>query len=219
MPLHVPQAPAPALRSVLAALRSPTAVQGAHLPAVARAAQGVLSPELPLAVHELEGSPGHAPAGPPVPPGTASAHRAPAAPRTRLTGWRFLLREADAPPGSPAVGSAEAMLTADGWAFSDFREGPYVTSTERALHQAETLSGVHQPRLLCVPGLYMLTLWLHQDVAADPAEGSPVPGDLLIPLAPAPPGIAAHRPHELDALLPLLTRRRVPSSAALTTPV
>ena len=34
MPLHVPPAPAPALRSVLAALGSPTAVREARTPAL-----------------------------------------------------------------------------------------------------------------------------------------------------------------------------------------
>lgn len=56
----------------------------------------------------------------------------------------------------------------------------------------------------------MLTLWLHGDPAADPAEGAPDPADVLIPLAPAPPGIAAHRPHRVADLLPRLTVRLVP---------
>lgn len=47
MPLHVPPAPAPALRSVLAALGSPTAVHEAHTPAL-RAIQGPLTAELPF---------------------------------------------------------------------------------------------------------------------------------------------------------------------------
>ncbi|NXY95941.1 hypothetical protein HYE82_16395, partial [Streptomyces sp. BR123] len=52
MPLHVPPAPAPALRSVLAALGSPTAV-AAGTPAL-RAVQGPLTAELPLPVHVLD---------------------------------------------------------------------------------------------------------------------------------------------------------------------
>jgi hypothetical protein len=128
---------------------------------------------------------------------------------TRLAGWRFLLRETEAPPGSVSVSAAEAVLTADGWSFAYFCGGPYVASTQRALQQAESLGEPFQPRLLSVPQLYMLTLWLHRDVGADAAEGTPQASDLLIPLAPAPPGIAAHRPHRVDALLPLLNRRVV----------
>jgi hypothetical protein len=103
------------------------------------------------------------------------------------------------------------MLTPDGWAFSHFFEGPYVASTERALRQAESMTQPYQPRLLSVPELYMLTLWLHGDCTADPAAGHPAATDLLVPLAPAPPGIAAHRPHRVAELLPVLTHRVTPT--------
>ncbi|NLU73513.1 hypothetical protein HCC61_12625 [Streptomyces sp. HNM0575] len=200
MPLHVPSAPAPASRSVLAALRSPASVPGGRTPLAADGGTGPsLEIELPLPVHEL----------------AADAPQA-AAPCTRLTGWRFLLREAGSPAGSPAVGAAETLLTSDGWAFAYFCGGPYVASSQRALLQAESLPGLHQPRLLSVPRRYMLTLWLHGDATADIAEGGPLPADVLIPLAPAPPGIAAHVPHRADALLPLLTGRSAATPAGTT---
>jgi hypothetical protein len=183
MQLHVPPAPAPALRSVLTALGSPTAVREAVTPSL-RTAQGPVTPELPLPVHVLDRI---TPAG---------------APATRLAGWRFLIRS-----GDRAVAAAETMLTPDGWAFSHFFEGPYVASTERALRQAETMTQPYQARLLSVPELYMLTLWLHGDCTADGATGHPAATDLLVPLAPAPPGIAAHRPHRVADLLPVLTLR------------
>jgi hypothetical protein len=125
---------------------------------------------------------------------------------TRLAGWRFLIRS-----GERAVAAAETMLTPDGWAFSHFFEGPYVTATERALRQAENMQIPYQPRLLSVPELYMLTLWLHGDCTADGADGHPAATDLLVPLAPAPPGIAAHRPHRVAELLPVLTHRVTPA--------
>ena len=108
------------------------------------------------------------------------------------------------------MAAAETMLTPDGWAFSHFFEGPYIASTERALRQAETMGQPYQPRLLSVPSLYMLTLWLHGDCTADGATGHPAATDLLVPLAPAPPGIAAHRPHRVAELLPVLTHRVTP---------
>jgi hypothetical protein len=129
---------------------------------------------------------------------------------TRLAGWRFLIRV-----GDQAVAAAETRLTPDGWAFSHFFEGPYVTSTERALRQAETLGQPYQPRLLSLPSLYMLTLWLHGDLADDGAGGHPAPGDLLVPLAPAPPGIPAHAPHRVADLLPVLTHRATPTPVRL----
>ncbi|WP_405610159.1 hypothetical protein [Streptomyces sp. NBC_00076] len=187
MPLNVPPAPAPALRSVLTALGSPTAVREARTPSLLHA-QGTVTPELPLPVHVLEG--------------IDSA----GAPATRLAGWRFLIR-----CGDRAVAAAETMLTPDGWAFSRFFEGPYIASTEQALRQAESIKQPYQARLLSIPGLYMLTLWLHGDCTADGATGHPAADDLLVPLAPAPPGIAAHRPHRVADLLPVLTHRVTPA--------
>jgi hypothetical protein len=192
MPLHVSPAPAPALRTVLTALGSPAAVREARTPAL-RAAQGPLSPELPLPVHVLDR----------VTDATGPA-------RTRLTGWRFLIRS-----GEHAVAAADTRLTAHGWAFSHFFEGPYVTATELALRQADALGHRYQPRLLSVPELYMLTLWLHGDPAADAAAGHPAADDILVPLAPAPPGIAAHRPHRVAELLPVLTLRLTPPLTGL----
>ncbi|MDK1474470.1 hypothetical protein QNO07_13755 [Streptomyces sp. 549] len=195
MPLHVPAAPAAATRSVLAALASANATRGTRTPPAIRTAAGALRPELPLPVHVLTGVAG-----------------AQVTPRTSPTGWRFLLRGTGA-----AVGTADAMLTADGWTFSHFGEGPYVASTEKALRRASALSGAFQPRLLSVPELYMLTLWLHSGSEQQGEEAALDGADLLIPLAPAPPGIAADRPHRADALLPLLSRRLVPAPL-LTTP-
>ncbi|WP_338675354.1 hypothetical protein V1460_22035 [Streptomyces sp. SCSIO 30461] len=185
MPLNAPPAPQPALRSVLTALGSPAAVRQAPTPTL-RSVQGAVSAELPLPVYVLEQV---------VPrPGQA--------PRTRLAGWRFLIRA-----GERSVAAADTMLTQDGWAFSHFFEGPYLVATEQALVQAEALTSDYQPRLLSVPELYMLTLWLHGDITADASSGAPAPDDLLVPLAPAPPGIAAHRPHRAAELLPVLTLR------------
>ncbi|MEG8280910.1 hypothetical protein [Streptomyces sp. AHA2] len=187
MPLHVPPAPAPALRSVLAALSSPTAVREARTPSLLRS-QVPGTPELPLPVHVLD------------------RVTAEGVSTTRLAGWRFLIR-----CGEHAVAAADTVLTADGWTFSHFFEGPYISSTESALRQAEAMPHPYQPRLLSVPGLYMLTLWLHEDCAADGADGHPAATDLLVPLAPAPPGIAAHRPHRVAELLPVLTHRATPT--------
>ncbi|NSC20449.1 hypothetical protein FM076_04160 [Streptomyces albus subsp. chlorinus] len=210
MPLHVSPAPAPALRSVQTALGLPRTVRGTRVPAALRTAKGPLRAELPLPTYEMARV---------APNATERAARTAApTPRTRLTGWRFLLRDGatgqEGGQGTAYLGTAEAVLTADGWAFGQFRQGPYVLSTVRAVRQAEALPASYQPRLLSVPELYMLTLWLHQDASADPAEGTPDPADLLIPLAPAPPGIAPHTAHRVDALLPVLTRRLVAAPAA-----
>ncbi|NJQ01553.1 hypothetical protein [Streptomyces zingiberis] len=185
MPLLSSPAPGPARASALAALGSPAAAR-AVTPAL-RVHPGPLAPESPLPVHVMEGI------------------NEPDGPRVRLTGWRFLIRG-----GGRTVAAVETAHTPDGWVSSRFFGGPYLSSTEHALRQADALPVPHQPRLLSVPELYMLTLWLHGDTTADPATGRPDPEDLLIPLAPAPPGIAAHRPHRVSDLLPVLTLRLGP---------
>lgn len=165
MPLHVPPAPAPALRSVLAALGSPTAVREARTSAL-RSVQGPPSPELPLPVHVLDRI---------APTGTA--------PLTRLAAWRFLIRSE-----GRAVAAADTVLTPDGWTFSHFFEGPYLASTELAVRQAEASATACQARLLSIPELYMLTLWLHGDTEADPMRrGAPADGR---------PGAAGSRPRQ-----------------------
>ncbi|NEE52512.1 hypothetical protein G3M55_48930, partial [Streptomyces sp. SID8455] len=104
-------------------------------------------------------------------------------------------------------------LTPDGWSFSHFFEGPYLASTELAVRQAEASPTAYQARLLSIPELYMLTLWLHdstEDDTSDASGGVLAPADVLVPLAPAPPGIAAHRPHRVADLLPVMTLRVAP---------
>ncbi|MFE7135873.1 hypothetical protein ACFVIM_33985 [Streptomyces sp. NPDC057638] len=187
MPLHVLPAPTPALRSVLAALGSPTAVSEEHTPAL-RSVQGPVSPESPLPVHVLDQ----------IVPSTSP-------PCTRLAGWRFMIRSQ-----ARSVAAAEVILTPDGWTFSHFFEGPYLRSTDRALRQAESMSTPVQPRLLSIPELYMLTLWLHGDPDADAECATPLPSDILVPLAPAPPGIAPDRPTRVADLLPVMTLRLAP---------
>ncbi len=186
MPLHLPPAPESALRCVSAAL-------GAGAPGcVPRPAAPQGSDDRPvlgrpLAVHRWE----------PESSGGGSPHAG-------LTGWRFSVTR-----GDRVVAAAHCAPAERGWAFSHCSAGPYLASTERALRQAESLPADFQGRLLSVPGLYMLCLWLHGDpVAGDDAR--PGPADPLIPLAPAPPGVAAHRLYRAGDLLPLLAVRLTP---------
>ncbi|ARQ71844.1 hypothetical protein [Streptomyces marincola] len=184
MPVNIPAAPTGAEECVRSAIGPATT----RVPRPPYLDHGDLDLDLPLPVHRL---------GPVA--GTLTP------PSARLTGWRFLLTRE-----GRTVGAAEAAPTADGWAFSHFCEGPYIASTERTVRLAESLPETYQPRLLSVPELYMLTLWLHSDSAAEPGEGSPLPQDLLVPLTPAPPGIAAGRAVRTDVLLPLLSTRLAP---------
>ncbi|AUG81427.1 hypothetical protein CFP65_6789 [Kitasatospora sp. MMS16-BH015] len=118
-------------------------------------------------------------------------------------------------PVPAAVAAAEVVETPDGHAFSHFTAGPYLDSTVRALRQAWQLAQAsrsrHLPRLLSMPGHYATALWLHH----------PQPGpatDLLIPLAPAPLGVTAHRVYPAAELLALLERATAPAPLALGVP-
>ncbi len=182
MTLQTPQPPPSALRAVLAALDSQTALSQPAAAALRHPA-GTLLPAHPLAVYVLEGPR----------PRLAAARR---------TGWRFLIKD-----GNEVAAAAEVVQGVAGHDFSHFTAGPYLDSTVRALRQAwqlaQTSRARQQPRLLSFPGHYATALWLHNP-DADPA------GDLLIPLAPAPLGVTAHRAYPAADLLAVLA----PSPAA-----
>lgn len=182
MSLHVPPAPAPALRAVLTALNSPTLTRQTRTPTLRNPA--TITPVTPHPVHTLHTTP--------------LPLYLPTAPPTR---WRFLISVQ-----GTITAAVETSRTPDGsWVFSHLSEGPFVTSTEHALRHAHPLPAPYQPRLLSVPGLYMLALWLHTDTVPHNAA------DILVPLSPAPPGIAADTPHRADDLLPILTTRLTPT--------
>lgn len=185
MPLHTLPAPAAAHQAVLAALNSPAATRGTP---VLHAAAGPVTTTHPHPVYVLD-----------------DAVVAPVALRAaRLVGWRFLITV-----GDKVVAGAETVPAGQGWVFSHFSDGPFVTATNRALRQARSLPGRYQTRLLSVPSLYMLALWLHNKADAD--------DDLLIPLAPAPLGVPAHRPHRASELLSALSPRLTAGARLLST--
>ncbi|MFE6868266.1 hypothetical protein ACFVFS_17080 [Kitasatospora sp. NPDC057692] len=191
MTLQTPQPPPSALRAVLAALDSETALRQPAAAAL-RHPTGPLLPAHPLAVHVLEG-----------PRAELSA--------ARRTGWRFLIKD-----GTEVAAAAEVVQGAEGHTFSHFTAGPYLDSTLRALREAWQLAQSArsrcQPRLLTFPGQYATALWLHSP------DGGPG-ADLLIPLAPAPMGVTAHRAHPAAELLPLLARTPVARAAAAPRPL
>ena len=116
----------------------------------------------------------------------------------RLTGWRYLLRSQQ-----QVVASAETVSAGGGREeFSHFNQGPFVGGTAAALEAAqaipETQDRSYELRLLHVPALYAMALWLHADDGGD---------DVLIPIQPAPPGIEANRPYPAQELLQALAER------------
>jgi hypothetical protein len=112
-------------------------------------------------------------------------------------GWRYLVRA-----GGAAVAGAEVATEAGGGsvAFSQLNEGPFVQATAEALEtlegRPEVAAGDYEVRMVRVPALYVVALWL-EDLDGDE--------DLVLPLAPAPEFLEAGRiyrePEFLDALV------------------
>jgi hypothetical protein len=108
-------------------------------------------------------------------------------------GQRFLVVDGDTP-----VSSAE--VTREGGDFQA-NEGPFVAATLAAIEQAEQdpelSDGRYELRLLRIPALYLMALWLKDD------EGD---GDLVIPLDPAPEPLEPGRHYRPDELMGELAR-------------
>jgi hypothetical protein len=107
----------------------------------------------------------------------------------RVVARRFLVVD-----GDRAVASAE--LTGPDESGFQANEGPYVEATAAAIARAERdpalADGDYQVRVLRIPALYFMALWL-KDQRGD--------GDLVFPLAPAPPPFEAGRGYRPDEVL------------------
>jgi hypothetical protein len=95
----------------------------------------------------------------------------------RATGWRFLVEEATEP-----VAAAEVQDQTRAAVPAQLTEGPFVRSTADGLRAAERLAPVEESafevRLLRVPALHLVSLWLHASDRDDlfmPLEPAPVP--------------------------------------------
>lgn len=91
------------------------------------------------------------------------------------SGWRYLVVE-----GGQLIASAETTEAPDGTHdVSQFTEGPFVAATDDAVKAVRRLPQLQaagfELRLLRVPALYVMALWLHSPAA-----------DLLVPLPPSP---------------------------------
>jgi hypothetical protein len=106
----------------------------------------------------------------------------------RLVGRRFLVMD-----GDQAVASAE--ITERDRAFQA-NEGPYVEATATAIAAAERnprfADGEYEVRVLRIPALYFMALWLKDE------RGS---SDVVIPLAPAPAPLEPGQPYTPEDVL------------------
>jgi len=102
-----------------------------------------------------------------------------------LVGWRYLVQRGDEVVASAEVDVDSGNQTAR---FAQFNEGPYVASTvariEELSEDPECDEGTFELRLLKVPGIFVVALWLVSE------EGA---GTRLSVLPPAPPELDARR--------------------------
>lgn len=109
----------------------------------------------------------------------------------QLKGWRYMLLKDEQP-------LASAELTGGGEAldFSNFNRGPFVLSTMEGVGRAERLDPVlaedFELRLLDVPGLYVVALWLHG------------PRELIIPLPPTREELQPYAVYDEETFINLL---------------
>ena len=127
----------------------------------------------------------------------------------RLSGWRYLVGVDSAAAERAPFALAETVVGPDGsHIFTHLNYGPFVAGTAAALRAAAELpeDDVAQVRLLHIPALYFVALWLHRDGR----EAA------LMPVAPTPQGIDANRSYNAQELLNLLGERarRLPDLAA-----
>jgi hypothetical protein len=114
----------------------------------------------------------------------------------RHTGWRYLLAVDE-----QVLASAETRFESGSQVFSHVNAGPFVAGTVDALAAAEKAADADERqlelRLLTVPALYLMSVWLQP---SDDDGGDAV----FVPIAPAPGGLEANRVYEagdfLDAL-------------------
>jgi len=112
----------------------------------------------------------------------------------KSSGWRYLV---EAPDGR-SIAIAESVTDPRGaQVFAHLNYGPFVAGTAEALRVAERANlPSAEVKLLEIPALYLVALWLqHRDSAT------------LIPIAPAPSGLEANRSYPARELLDLLRER------------
>jgi hypothetical protein len=107
-----------------------------------------------------------------------------------LTGWRQIIFDAAAPVAALEVSAGKESAT---YRFSNVNHGPFVESTIRAITNAEGFNSVknadYEPRILKIPALYTVALWLKREEAGE---------DILVPIAPTPPPLTEGREYTTE---------------------
>lgn len=110
-----------------------------------------------------------------------------------LIGWRYILLE-----GEQTIGAATVKIGEDDeqLQFSHISHGPFVQNTVEGIDRAENLPEVQSSefelRLLDIPSLYVVSLWLHGNQ------------DRLLPLPPTNRALEPYRSYSAEEMLAAL---------------
>ncbi|MFI6324107.1 hypothetical protein ACIBG8_41735 [Nonomuraea sp. NPDC050556] len=162
MPLHTPAPPSGIPETVREKLRSLAGQSRFTTPSLSLAQEGDLDVSTPHQVFTI---------------GLDDIESGAGLDAARPVGWRYLITG-----GGEVIASAETAEGPDGTPEpAQFTEGRFVAATATAVRSARALPQLEKAnfelRLLRIPALYLMALWLHS-----PAT------DLLVPLAPSPIG-------------------------------
>jgi hypothetical protein len=114
---------------------------------------------------------------------------------SRATGWRYLLLQEDTPV---AMAEVDTGNDSQNVSFSHFNSGPFVEETAKTIVQAENLEVVadedYEARILRIPALYVMALWLHGEK-----------DDILIPMSPTNENLEAEKVYSPEDFFAQLT--------------
>jgi hypothetical protein len=115
----------------------------------------------------------------------------------KQTGWRYLLvqdnaavaeAELSVSRGAKSAKASKTATTARPLQFASLTHGPFAAATVDALGAAERLPQVerddYEMRLIKIPAVYFVALWLHG-----------AKGDILIPMGDPPGGLERNKPY------------------------
>jgi hypothetical protein len=111
--------------------------------------------------------------------------------QAELTGWRYIVLDDERPLFAAEL---DIDLAQGALEFSNTNQGPHVEGTLEGVRIAESLDDVREHdfelRLLEIPSLYVIALWLHGEEK-----------DLLIPLPPTNPRLTPYDIYTSEELL------------------
>jgi hypothetical protein len=162
MPLHVPDPPAQGIEIIRDALSSAATQPSVAASAVAEAGPQNLTTAASHQVYSV---------------GLRDLAEGRLLAAAELKGWRYIIFEGDRPLAAAElrVGDGETLH------FSNVNRGTFAASTVEGVRRVESLEEVRNEdfelRVLDIPGIYVVALWLHG------------PREIIVPLPPLPEGL------------------------------